>query len=256
MQYVLEVPTTSRSPSRRDGGLPQIDAPKGGRTLSARALSALHDAILSGTLAPGTHLPIEDLAAQLGMSPMPIREALRQLDSAGLVENVPHRGARVTELSLVDLREIYEARLALEPLAIRKAAERFDHEDAARARECLARLAKAQKAKDADAVWAAHTDFHFTFYRRADSKWLLRLIGPLWESSERYRRASPAARKLQTKRSVQDESLLEACEARDPERAGNELHDHLVHTANRLSAEMGGEPLFALLGTPAQTPRS
>jgi hypothetical protein len=50
----------------------------------------------------------------LEMSPMPIREAVRRLDAAGLVENIPHRGARVTELSTTDLAEVYEARLALE----------------------------------------------------------------------------------------------------------------------------------------------
>ena len=54
------------------------------------------------------------LAEVLEMSPMPIREALRLLDAVGLVENVPHRGARVTELSIADLREVYEARLALD----------------------------------------------------------------------------------------------------------------------------------------------
>ena len=60
------------------------------------------------------------------MSPMPIREAVRRLDAAGLVENIPHRGARVTELSVTDLAEVYEARMALEVLAIRRAAERFE----------------------------------------------------------------------------------------------------------------------------------
>jgi DNA-binding GntR family transcriptional regulator len=90
---------------------------QGQRTLADRAFVALHDAILTGQLEPGERLPIEALGGVLGMSAMPIREALRRLDAAGLVENVPHRGARVTELSLGDLAEIFEARLALEPLA-------------------------------------------------------------------------------------------------------------------------------------------
>src|ERR1700759_4944316 len=102
------------------------DASIGGhRTLAERAFGTLHTAIITGRLRPGARLPIEELAELLQMSPMPIREALRRLDAAGLVDNVPHRGARVTELSINDLEEVYEARLALETLAIRRAAERF-----------------------------------------------------------------------------------------------------------------------------------
>ena len=108
--------------------------PAGGhRTLAERAFATLHEAIVTGVLPPGERLPIEELAEILEMSPMPIREALRLLDSVGLVENIPHRGARVTELSIDDLREVYEARLALEPLAVRHAAEKFADADAAQA---------------------------------------------------------------------------------------------------------------------------
>src|ERR1700752_5274853 len=100
-------------------------ATRGHRTLAEKAFDTLHTAIITGELRPGARLPIEELAALLGMSPMPIREAVRRLDAAGLVENIPHRGARVTELSVSDLAEVYEARLALEGLAIRRAAERI-----------------------------------------------------------------------------------------------------------------------------------
>src|ERR1700761_7901835 len=98
---------------------------RGHRTLAEKAYETLHTAILTGQLRPGARLPIEDLAGHLEMSPMPIREAVRRLDAVGLVENVPHRGARVTELSVADLAEVYEVRLALEVPAMRRAAERF-----------------------------------------------------------------------------------------------------------------------------------
>src|ERR1700735_2299561 len=100
-------------------------SPRGHRTLAEKAFETLHAAIITGQLAPGTRLPIEELAELLEMSPMPVREAVRRLDAAGLVENIPHRGARVTQLSITDLAEVVEARLALEVLAIRRAAERF-----------------------------------------------------------------------------------------------------------------------------------
>src|ERR1700755_1180832 len=110
---------------------------RGHRTLAEKAFETLHWAIITGRLRPGARLPIEKLAEVLDMSPMPIREAVRRLDAAGLVENIPHRGARVTELSVTDLSEVYEARLALEVLAIRRAAERFGDADEQAARHRL-----------------------------------------------------------------------------------------------------------------------
>src|ERR1700760_1893206 len=113
---------------------------RGHRTLAEKAFDTLHTAIITGQLRPGTRLPIEELAQLLQMSPMPIREALRRLDAAGLVENIPHRGARVTEPSITDLGDVFEARRALELPTIRRAAERFTHADESRARACLAAL--------------------------------------------------------------------------------------------------------------------
>src|SRR5512133_1871438 len=148
---------------------------RGHRTLAEKAFETLHAAIITGQLRPGARLPIEELAEVLEMSPMPIREAVRRLDAAGLVENIPHRGARVTELSITDLGEVYEARLALEVLAIRRAAERFDTTDEAGARKRLHELNRMSDDTCAKAS-AAHAAFHFALYDAADSAWLLRLI--------------------------------------------------------------------------------
>ena len=212
------------------------------RTLADRAFAALHDAIVDGRLAPGERLPIEELGEALGMSAMPIREALRRLDAAGLVENIPHRGGRVTQLSIDDLGEVYEARLALEPLAIARTAARFDDHAAALARERLAFL-DGLIAEDSQETWAAHTAFHFALYEAADSSWLLRLIRPLWETSQRYRLASAVAPKLDTRR-AEHALILSACVEHDYERAALMLYDHLATTANDVSVGMGGARLF------------
>lgn len=223
--------------------------PAGGhRTLAERAYATLHEAIVTGVLKPGERLPIEDLAEVLDMSPMPIREALRLLDSVGLVENVPHRGARVTELSIADLREVYEARLALETLAIRHAAERFDEQDAILAGEKLAAYVRASRQqRDLARLWATHTAFHFALYDAARSRWMSRLIRPLWESSERYRFAVLPVRQNLEGRQREHERLLRACVDNDPDAAAFELHNHLARTANLIATQMGGDELFALL---------
>lgn len=214
------------------------------RTLADRAFAVLHEAILVGRLEPGRRLPIEELAVALEMSPMPVREALRRLDAVGLVEHVPHRGARVTQLSVDDVTEIYEARLALEPLAVRHAAERLTDEHAARARAAFDALAKVVRRPGAR-TWPAHTEFHFTLYRATGSKWLLRLITPLWESAERYRMAAWPKARL-SMRQDEHRAILDAVLARQPDLAARLMHDHLAITANELATRMGAGELFPL----------
>jgi len=218
---------------------------EGHRTLADRAFAALHDAIVAGHLAPGERLPIEELGVALGMSAMPIREALRRLDAAGLVENIPHRGGRVTQLSIPDLAEVYEARLALEPLAVRRAAERFGETEAALATERLRTLDELADDNSPE-TWAAHTAFHFALYEAADSSWLLRLIEPLWETSQRYRLAANVAPKLVTRR-AEHAVILRACIDHDADLAALSLYNHLTTTANVISQAMGGTALLALL---------
>jgi DNA-binding GntR family transcriptional regulator len=217
---------------------------RGHRTLAEKAYETLHEAIITGQLRPGARLPIEDLAELLGMSPMPIREAVRRLDAAGLVENIPHRGARVTELSITDLAEVYEARLALELPTIRRAAERFSRRHAAHAARRLKVLERTVDDR-AGNTWFAHTDFHFALYEAAGSAWLLRLIRPVWETSERYCLESQSCYQLAA-RAAEHHEILAACEARDPDRAAAALYVHLATTANMLAEEMGAEPLYDL----------
>src|ERR1700729_3528323 len=222
-------------------GLADDRSNRGHRTLAEKAFDTLHQAIITGQLRPGTRLPIEELAEVLEMSPMPIREAVRRLDGAGLVENIPHRGARVTAMSVIDLAEVTEARLALEVLAIRRAAERFNDEHERTARTRLTELDDSPDDNSAGTS-TAHTAFHFSLYEAADSAWLLRLIQPAWETSERYCLEFPQCRQLLA-RPAEHQQLLDACAARDPEAAAAGLHDHLAGTANHLASEMGGEPL-------------
>jgi DNA-binding GntR family transcriptional regulator len=217
---------------------------QGHRTLAEKAFETLHTAIITGQLRPGARLPIEELAELLQMSPMPIREAVRRLDAAGLVENIPHRGARVTDLSITDLAEVYEARLALEILAIRRAAERFSPAREAVARRNLTALHEMTD-DSTGATSVAHARFHFALYDGADSAWLLRLIRPVWQVSERYCLELSQSRQLGARTSEHQEILM-ACAAKDPDRAEVALHDHLAITANNLAMLMGESALFQL----------
>ena len=175
---------------------------------------------------------------------MPVREAVRRLGAMGLVVNVPHKGARVTELSVQDLREVYEARLALEPLAIYRAAMVFTEEDASQAR--IALDAMSEQPVGSIEQWSAHSSFHLGLYRAGGSSWLMRLIQPLWESSERYRLALSPKHVESARRDTHDK-ILQACINQNDGHAAYELYNHLASTANATSSAMGGEKLFRLL---------
>jgi DNA-binding GntR family transcriptional regulator len=223
-------------------------ASKAPRTLAGQAFDALHTAIVNGDIAPGERLPIEKLATMLGMSHLPIREAIRQLESVGLVAHVPHRGASVAPISLDDLRQLYEARLLVEPAIVAIAARSFTEADATAAAAALERQAEAEQGGVISEIWAAHTEFHFALYRASRATWLLRLAEPLWNSSQRYRMTIAPLSSQRRRREAHREhkQLLAACVEGDAEDAALVLHNHLVKTANLITDQMNGEHVFAL----------
>lgn len=216
------------------------------RTMAEAALERLREAIIMGELTPGTPLRLEDLGRSLGMSISPIREAVRQLEALGLAEHVPHHGAKVMRIEVEELRELFSIRLALEAIAVRRAAELFGPDDEAAARRHLAEFDAARHSGDVRAAVRAHTAFHFTLYEAARSAWLLRLIRPTWDSCERYRPVLLAAEgALQDRHQELDVELLEACAAHDPDRAAAALRAHLELATDIYTVELKGRSIFA-----------
>lgn len=97
--------------------------------LTDQVYAVLHAAIISGELPAGSRLRIRDIAEQVGTSVMPVREAIRRLEEAGLAEREPHKGAVVKGLTLEDLVHVYDVRRLLEGQAAQLGAERIDAED-------------------------------------------------------------------------------------------------------------------------------
>ncbi|MFN8094358.1 MAG: GntR family transcriptional regulator [Vicinamibacteria bacterium] len=123
------------------------------RTKQEYVYSWLRDAILDGTLRPGERLVIDDIARRLGVSSIPVREALHLLQSEGFVTNAPHVGATVAAVSADEVREIFTIMEALETVAGREAAARMTPEDAARLRAIVADMDAALARGGLDA-WA------------------------------------------------------------------------------------------------------
>jgi DNA-binding GntR family transcriptional regulator len=100
------------------------------RTLLAdQVYAVLHEAIISGELPAGYRLRVRDVAEQVGTSVMPVREAIRRLEEAGLAKREPHKGAAVTGLTLEELVHVYDVRRLLEGEAARLGSERITTED-------------------------------------------------------------------------------------------------------------------------------
>ena len=211
--------------------------------MAEHALEELRESIILGELGPGTPLRLDELARSLGMSISPIREAVRQLEALGLAVHVPHQGAKVVALDVEELRDLFTVRLLLESEAVRRAALAFTQEDATAAGE---QLAAARAGDDVRTALRAHTEFHFAIYAASGSPWLVRLIRPAWDSSERFRPVLFSADgDLQKRHRAFDEALLRACAGHDPDAAAAALHGHLELANEYYAPELGGRSIFA-----------
>ena len=215
------------------------------RTMAEYALEELREAIILGELEAGTPLRLDELARSLEMSISPIREAVRQLEALGLAEHVPHQGAKVVSFDVEDLRDLFQVRLVLESLAVRRAAAHMDDATTERAQARLDALDAARADGDVRRAMRAHTDFHFALYDASGSRWLVRLIRPAWDSSERFRPAllSPGG-ELQELHRALDERLLAACSAGDGDLAAAALFEHLELAGRFFEPELGGRGIF------------
>ncbi len=140
-----------------------VEGQKGEAGLSAQATvyNFLFDEIRSGRLTGGTHVAAENVAQQLSLSRMPVREAIRQLASEGYMTMRSNRGAIVTELAPQDVAELFEIRAALEGFAAGLIATRIDAEGLHEAELALQRLERARS--DIDWFVRAHDQFHDIF---------------------------------------------------------------------------------------------
>lgn len=218
----------------------------------------LFDAIVDGRIPPGSPLRLKDLSEQLGMSMMPVREAIGRLAALDLVEIEPRKGARVRELTLEDLEDTYVARLHLETVAVWEAAQRFTADDGAKAAAALADRDAAQAAGNRVAARDAHERFHFAIYEASHRSWLVRSILPAWRNSERYREGSlrrQDVQGVQAQRNNEHSQILSALIRGDGPDAVRWMTAHLT-TSVRLSAqtlaaetgESGQEPVTPKVG--------
>lgn len=163
-----------RAPSTRGG-----DAAAGGRTLREVVADRIRTMILAGDLAPGERLFEDHLAAQLGVSRNPVREALRALESTGLVEVVPRRGAYVARFDPERTRQLLDLRGVLEGYAAELACRNHRPEDLDELRRCLADGRAATAAGDTGRAAGLHREFLVLVGRASRNEHLAVTLAPL-----------------------------------------------------------------------------
>jgi DNA-binding GntR family transcriptional regulator len=154
-----------------------------GTTAAESALAILRDQILTGELPPGTKLNQGDLARTLGMSRIPVRDAIRGLAAEGLVAHDPHRTAVVTPLSADDLAELYELRIAVEPHASALAVENIGGEELSSMAGDLQAMGETE---DSGAWLEAHDHFHASLYHHSRRPRMISLLDRARAQTRRY----------------------------------------------------------------------
>lgn len=195
-------------------------------TTANLAYERLKRRIVEVELRPGERLIERDLAAELEVSRIPLREALRLLAAEGLVVLVPGRGALVSPFTPDDVRDLFDVRESLEALAARLAAERADAEGLARLRACMERAREAIARDDRAAIAAANADFHHELVAISGNALLADLMRPLDARLHRLFRLT--SDRDPGRQSEEHAELYEAIAAGDPGRAAEHALRHVA----------------------------
>jgi DNA-binding GntR family transcriptional regulator len=200
----------------------------------------IRNAILHGDFAPGEQLRSSKIGERWSISQTPIREAFQRLAAEGLVVHSSQRGVRVAPLSMQDMREVYELRLLLEPMALRRSLERADQPWEVQVRRAFSDLLAwySLGAGDLSGYESPHRRFHAALASRCDSQWLLRLVDMLAQQSARYRTLSWEPRGGSPGTAREHEELFGACMRRDIDEAVRLATLHIRTTFDAVEGQL------------------
>lgn len=157
-------------------------------SLSQQVAVKLRTDILSGAIEPGAPIVVRDLVERLGVSHIPIREALRELEAESLVVSRPGQSVIVSGVDLDELRDLYRLRRLLEVDAIRRAFPHYTPDYLDGARRVYDELLGLTPRQDDSRWWAVHKRYHWWFLEPGLTPWSTKLLKLVWQTSERYQR--------------------------------------------------------------------
>lgn len=209
------------------------------RTMYALVFNSLLEDILSGRIKPGEMLNISEISARLGVSRTPIREALKQLVAAGLVENEPHRSPFVKKLSIEEIIELYCIRAALDGIASRLATSRLvDEQIDAMSRLCD-RMESLSEGSQYDEFLTANYQFHSIIYSVSGSTRIQELSLQYYRQAEQYRNLLMDLPGSYAAICRDHREMVRAFRNRDSEAADNSTRQHHFNSARRIAQSVG-----------------
>lgn len=194
--------------------------------LRSMVCDELRRLVVTGELTPGSRLVEDRLAARLGVSRNPVREALQTLASEGFVEILPRRGAVVAQITRDQAEELFDVRMALEALAARLAARHADSAAIARLKAVQDKARSATDAGELDVLAACNTEFHQCVVETGRNEYLSLLVAPMARRTQWVFRASAALRAPHSW--TEHEELLRAIERGDEEYAEAVARAHVA----------------------------
>ena len=199
-------------------------------THADRAFFYVRDSILMGTLSPNQRIHQSDLAQKLGMSLVPIREALRKLEAEGFVRILPRRGVYVSPISRGEMEDVYAIRLVLEPIATKESVLRITDQEVEMLAELISRMEVALHSRDYSELLELNQRFHFAIYGASGRNYLCSLISHLWENSARYRTSYIQIPERANQAHEEHKEILMAVQERSVERAVQAVHNNIRQT--------------------------
>ena len=184
-------------------------------TAQEQVLREVRQLIASGELKAGQQVKQDTLSAQLGVSRVPLREALKVLEGEGQVVYHPHRGYFVAELSVADLVEVYRIRALLEEEALTVAIPMMTDEDVDFIADLADEVRAAALTGDVAAISAANRRFHFAMFECSNMPRLVRIIRTLWDATDAYRSVYMASTINVEHMNAEHEEMLNALRLRD-----------------------------------------
>ena len=203
--------------------------------ISDRLRESIEEEIATGALAPGTRLDEVELASRFGVSRTPIRAALSMLRGEGLVENRPHRGAVVVQLSPARLVEMFEVMAELEAMCVRLGVRRITDEDFAALDAAHEACRKAAEGRDSDAYFYANERFHYALYAAGHSEFLYGQAASLQRKLRPYRRLQLRVRNRVQRSFSEHQNILDALRAGDAELAMTSARQHVLVQGERFA---------------------
>lgn len=210
------------------------------QNLAAMLVDDLRKRILSGEFTNNRLLRQEQLAREYGVSRMPVREALRQLDSEGLVSVEINKGATVSELSVAEIEEIFDLRIALEVDLLRRAIPNMRSIDFEEAQAVLEKLDQAYASRDIAKWGALNGAFHMSLYRPSNRSISLSLVSRLSLQVDRYLRLHISRVGTMEDGAIEHHTILTLCRKKRVTEALDMLTTHIRRTQEQIIEILSG----------------